>query len=181
MSVNHDFRIIKLDSNTVIKPFCCSDADLNGFLADDALKYTTELVTVTYIWETKEKTIAYYSLLNDTISVKGIESRWKNRFNRQMPNPKRRDSYPAVKIGRLAVSEEFEKQGFGTQILDFVKSIFTTNNRTGCRFLTVDAYDKPEVLAFYKKNGFDFLTDEDEGENTRLMYYDLKNFVTHDF
>lgn len=58
------------------------------------------------------------------------------------------------------------------------------NNKTGCRFLVVDAYNKQNVLSFYERNGFKYLyaTEADEkdatqvdfGElQTRLMFLDL--------
>ena len=49
--------------------------------------------------------------------------------------------------------------------------LFIDNNRTGCKFITVDAY--AQSLDFYVKNGFNFLTDQDIGKDTRLMYFDL--------
>lgn len=76
------------------------------------------------------------------------------------------------------MSEEFVHNGVGSQILDFVKALFTTNNRTGCRFITVDAYRA--ALHFYEQNGFKYLTDDDQFEDTRLMYYDLKKFITQE-
>ena len=45
--------------------------------------------------------------------------------------------------------------------------------KTGCRFLTVDAYRTAEP--FYQKNGFLYLSSEDTGKATRLMFYDLIN------
>ena len=80
-------------------------------------------------------------------------------------------SYPAVKLGRLGVSNEYKGQGVGRIIIDFLKIHFVTNNKTGCRFITVDAYDKS--LQFYEKQGFSYLTDSDIGKDTRQMYYDL--------
>jgi hypothetical protein len=47
--------------------------------------------------------------------------------------------------------------------------------QAGCCFITVDAYQN--ALEFYKKNGFDFLTEKDALEQTRAMYLDLKAFV----
>jgi hypothetical protein len=38
--------------------------------------------------------------------------------------------------------------------MDFIKVLFRTNNRTGCRFLIVDALNRPETLHYYEKNGF---------------------------
>ena len=56
-------------------------------------------------------------------------------------------------------------------ILRYLKNWFRINNKTGCRFLTVDAY--AQSLSFYQKNGFKYLTDKDQEKNTRLMYFDL--------
>ena len=53
---------------------------------------------------------------------------------------------------------------------------FVCNNKTGCRFITVDAYNNPDTIDFYQRNEFDFLTPSDEQEDTRQMYYDLKPF-----
>jgi hypothetical protein len=50
---------------------------------------------------------------------------------------------------------------------------FIENYKTGCRFITVDAYSKS--LGFYLKNGFIFMTSKDEDKDTRLMYFDLSS------
>ena len=47
----------------------------------------------------------------------------------------------------------------------------------GCRFITVDAYNDESTISFYTKNGIEFLTDKDENDETRLMYFDLKDFL----
>ena len=56
-------------------------------------------------------------------------------------------------------------------LLDFIKTLFVINNKTGCRFITVDAYKA--AVPFYEKNGFLPLTSKDNNEHTKLMYYDL--------
>lgn len=57
--------------------------------------------------------------------------------------------YPAVLVGRLAVSEEFHSKHIGSDALEFIKYWFIDpNNKTGCRFVTVDAYNNPDALAF---------------------------------
>lgn len=167
--------LIKLTDNSVIKSFKCKDDDLNDFLFDDALKYASELMAVTYIFEFKDDTVVYFSLSNDNINLKDSESIDRNRVNRSIPNAKRINSYPAVKIGRLAVSENYEHKGIGSQVLSLVKQMFTYNNKTGCRFITVDAY--AAAINFYENNGFVFLTENDRGEDTRLMYFDLKKML----
>ena len=51
------------------------------------------------------------------------------------------------------------------------------NNKTGCRFITVDAY--LSAVPFYQKNGFEFMGNEERIRyekskgDTVAMYYDL--------
>lgn len=63
----------------------------------------------------------------------------------------------------------------GTFLLDSIKYAFTSVKRLGCRFITVDALDS--AVKFYEKNGFKFFSDLDDGEATRLMFFDLRNFA----
>ena len=94
--------------------------------------------------------------------------------------------FPAVLIGRLGTSKDFAGRGYGSAIMDFIKVLFRTNNRTGCRFLIVDALNRPDTLRFYERNGFQYLINDERLEakymgigvghlplNTRLMYFDL--------
>ena len=48
-------------------------------------------------------------------------------------------------------------------------------DKTGCRFLTVDAY--LDAVPFYEKNGFHRMNAEDNDPHTRLMYYDLMDIA----
>ncbi len=169
---------IQLTSECEIKPFKCADDDLNGFLFDDAKHFLEELMAVTYLIEDRVQnvTVAYFSLLADKISFNPDEKSVWNKLNRSIPNPKRRRSYPAVKIGRLAVNERYVGAGIGTFVIDSIKYAFTTVKRLGCRFLTVDALKS--AITFYEKNGFQFFTELDKDDDTRLMFYDLKNFTS---
>lgn len=92
-----------------------------------------------------------------------------------MPEGKRYKSYPAVKIGRLGVHCDYQNCGFGSQLLDYIKGMFIDNNRTGCQYITVDAYSKS--LRYYEKNGFKYLTDLDRGKDTRQMYFSLIDLI----
>ena len=176
MDIN-TLRQFQLKTESDIKPFKCKDGDLNEFLFDDAKFFQEELMAVTYLLENMElnKTVAYYSLLADKIIFNPEDKTVWNKLNRNIPNNKRRRSYPAVKIGRLAVNEEFEGEGIGTFILDSIKYAFVNVKRLGCRFITVDALNN--AVDFYKKNGFLFFTEQDKDEETRLMFFDLKNFI----
>ncbi|WP_417184742.1 GNAT family N-acetyltransferase [Alistipes putredinis] len=173
----------RLNSEDVIKPFDCEDADLNGFLLEtdkmvaNARQHTSELLAVTYLIEDldADRTIAYFSLLNDKIEREITDDREWKRLSREIPYIKRRRSHPAVKLGRLAVSKEYKGQKWGNRILLFIKRWFTNDNKTGCRYITVDALRSAQ--AFYEKNEFKVLVTPQENDETVLMYYDLKQFV----
>jgi predicted GNAT family N-acyltransferase len=101
------------------------------------------------------------------------KSTW-NKLNRAIANEKRRRSYPAVKIGRLAVAKKYMGSGFGKLIIQIVREMYTSaQQQAGCRFITVDAYRN--ALTFYEKNQFTYLTDKDKSKETRIMYFDLKS------
>ena len=53
--------------------------------------------------------------------------------------------------------------------------MFVFENKTGCRFLTVDAY--LDAIPFYVKNGFRFMNTDDDDPHTRLMFFDLMKLV----
>jgi predicted GNAT family N-acyltransferase len=172
-----DYAQYKLENREQIKSFECTDRDLNDFLFDDALDYHKQLMGVTYLWvdESNDTIVAYYTLFNDKITKDDDERSAWNRISRPLPNQKRRKHYPAVKIGRLAVNKNYERRDIGRDIITFLKVLFTSGNRTGCRFITVDAYRA--ALQFYEKCGFSYMTHKDKENDTRLMYFDLKGFL----
>lgn len=167
-------RLIRLSLESQIKSFDCGDNDLNEFLINDSKRFILNLLAVTYVIEDNQNTIAFFSLLNDKISILYAESKtqWRKLVKDKLPFGKRYNSYPAMKIGRLGVSVLYKNQGWGTDILNYLKDLFVTNNRIGCRFITVDAYR--DSLGFYEKNGFKYLTNSDRSADTRLMFFDLK-------
>ena len=176
-------QLKRLTSEYIIKPFNCNDADLNGFLLEsdcnipNAKQHTVELLAVTYLIEDldADATIAYFSLLNDKIEREITSKSAWNRLSRNIPNVKRRSTHPTVKIGRLAVSKDYQGQKWGQKILSFLKLWFTQNNKTGCRYLTVDALNSAQ--GFYEKCGFKVLVTPILEDETILMYFDLKQFV----
>ncbi len=167
----------RLTIDSVLKPFDCDVSDLNSFFFDDSLNYLKQLLAVTYVLEDESNTIAYFSILNDKIINRDPKTNQtiSNTLVRKIPNKKRWPSYPSVKIARFGVHKNYQNQGIGTEIIDFVKQFFTTKNKTGCRYITVDAHNLS--TGFYINNGFKFLTPKDENDETRLMYFDLMKFV----
>ena len=171
------YNIKKLTKNEKIDYFDCGDADLNEFLIEESLLYLNEKLAISYIIENKENPkdiLAFFSLSNDKISVSDFENKTTyNRFSKRFNNRKRLKSYPAVKIARLGVSQATKGRNIGTFILKYVKSYFSLDNKSGCRFITVDAYS--DAIPFYTKNGFIPLNNDDLHDKTRLLYFDLND------
>ena len=72
------------------------------------------------------------------------------------------------------MSKEYKGLGFGSKILGLVKQWYSSDNRAGCRYITVDALRS--AVDFYQQNHFERLISSDDEEDTVLMYYDLKRF-----
>ena len=171
------YAVHKMGEQETVNAFDCGDEDLNGFILTDAQLYRKEKLAVTYTVlekETVDKVVAFFSFSNDRISISDFDNKTKyNRFSRRFNNHKRLKSYPAAKIGRLAVHSSVKGKNIGSTLLDFIKRYFTIDNKTGCRFITVDAY--AAAIPFYLKNGFVPLNEEDADEPTRLLYFDLND------
>ncbi len=176
------FLIHKMEPDEMVLSFDCGDADLNDFILNAAPDYRKALLAVTYVLahrESPDKVVGFCSLANDRVSLSDFEStREFNRFRKRQgfPQVKRLKSYPAVKVCRLGVDGSMKSQGAGTMLLNFVKTYFTVDNKTGCRFITVDAY--MDAIPFYEKNGFSTLNSDDEDSKyTRTMYFDLNDIT----
>lgn len=172
-----NIRVVRLTQDYKFKSFDCGNQDLNDFLLSDSKSYLKKLLSVTYILETDNDIVAYFSVSNDKISVPDSDKATWRRIKALFPHSKHRIDYPAVKIGRLAVNSKYRNNGIGSDILNFVKDLFISGNRTGCSFVTVDALR--EAIPFYLKNGFRYLdkTTAEADTDTCLMYYDLTKLV----
>jgi len=174
-----DFKIsFKELAKTDSFKFQCEEDDLNDFFNNDAVPHSELLLAKTYVYykEGTDQAIAFFTVSNDAIKSEDVKS-----FKRKLSSAKRYPFFPAVKIGRLGRDINFKGLSFGQKILDDIKHSFTFNNKTGCCFITVDAYNNPKILDFYKENGFRFFIEEEsEDRKTRAMYYNLqiykKNF-----
>lgn len=180
------------------EPFSCSNEDLDEFFTKDATIYQKKLLGKTYFFCLKDNPniiVCAFTLSNDSIRI-------TNKFDTESKGlflestglaEKNLRRYPAVLIGRLGTNKNFLGKGIGSAVMDFIKSWFRIDNKTGCRFLIVDAYNNPDTIRYYIKNKFQFLIDDERLEakfmgigvgrlplNTRLMYFDLLSIQVDD-
>ena len=160
--------------------FDCGDDDLNDFIMTDAPLYYRVRLATSYVLEDSEngEVIGYFSLAHDRISLTDFPSNSAyNRFRKRFfAQGKMFKSYPALKICRLATDKSYRGEGIGAMLVNTIIGSYRNNNKAGCRFITVDAYS--DALPFYYKLGFSPLSKEDEGAETRLLYFDLETLET---
>jgi len=165
----------KASSSVFPDDFTCGNDDLNDYFHHDCIKYRDALMTQTYVFyhqdDPQRKIVAAVDFCNDALPKEMMTTGPKKKI----PHSKRGyDTFPAVKITRLGVHEAVQHQGIGRLLLDAIKRLFLEDNRTGCRFITVDAYR--EAAAFYEKN--DFLRtkhreEEEPDAKTVSLFFDL--------
>ena len=164
----------KVENFTMCDSFDCGNADLNEYFQVDSKHYRANLLTQTYcliLRSVPDYALALFDFCNDHVVLKKTQATLETD-----PRAYTR-SFPAVKLTRLGVTKKLQRQHIGSHALNMVKKFFTTDNRTGCRLITVDADNRPEILEFYEKNNFLPLYNKDKDGPTRALYFDLKRFL----
>jgi GNAT superfamily N-acetyltransferase len=165
LSQFHDLPVVGFD---------CGDTDLNEYFLEDAIAARAQMTCETFALRhdnAPETVVGLVSVCNDVVAVRKLKM-----FPQFSKTPEAKLNYrewPAVKIARLAIRKEVQSKDIGTHLINLLKQLFVFENRTGCRVMTVDAYNNPRVLRFYEKNGFQFLTGSDTEKHTRSMWFDL--------
>jgi GNAT superfamily N-acetyltransferase len=172
------YTIAPVEDFAVFTGFLCSppdaeDRDLEEFLATDARQHFVDRIAVTYALTSNEAPhipLGFATLANDAIVI-GRE----NSLPEVAAYPYA--SFPAVKIGRFGIVLPLQKQGLGGLFLAMLTTMMREGNRTGCRFITVDAWRNKKagvnVTPFYKKHGFAILPCREKTSHYIPMYFDL--------
>ena len=190
-----NYTIVVVNSASQIKDFDCDDEPLKKFLIEKSVEYSKELLATTYIFESENETVAYFSIFNDNLRVEDTDFASKGALKRFLSSlvthPKRHLEYfPAIKLGRLAVSTSLRSKGVGEEIIKIIIGLALKQNEIcACKVITVDAYAYERQLKFYEKMGFAYLTDkakidydddDSDSKPTKPMYLDLTPFLNTD-
>lgn len=167
-----ELHIEIINSAHNVSNFRSYEQELVDFLIEDALDNQQKKISTTYLWFYKPKTelVGYLTVLADAINLQGE----LKEYFRQAGIFYR--SLPALKMGRLCVSDEYLGRGIGTLMIEFTIILAEKIGKDiGVRFLTTDAKRNPDPrkdsIHFYKKFGFEILKQREKG--TWPLYKDL--------
>lgn len=189
MSFLLDFCLFDRLSSDIIKqckPFVCKkDHEIDSFFHDDNSDnysdYNSEMMGFSHCFYTNSDSpemVCAFSLSNTALRTAPLPNRKRNRFNRDIPNSKRRSQYPAILIGQLCVFDDFAHKDIGKELMDLIKTIaINPENSCAARYLVVDAVNNPKVISYYRDNGFEFLFSSDEEELECLHQLPQENWV----
>lgn len=143
----NNYKIEKLDDKHRLNKFSSGNEKLDDYLINHALIHQKHNFNVNYLLinKTNNEIEGYFNILTDLIMIKKVPENIKQFF----------DDAPAVKIGRLALDEKYQKQGIGSILLiNITQEIKRISYKIGIKYITVDAYCKKRK--FYEKNGFNY-------------------------
>ncbi len=156
--------VVKVDP-ALLAAFHCGKPRLDAFLVDDAPQLHRArlgLTTVAFHRDFEGLVVGYFTLANDSLPLTkseqfafGVEVELK--------------SYPAVKLGRLAVAESLQGQRVGKQLMDFVHGeILDSASLSAARLVVLDADADRRVVDFYRSLGYEeSLWAENQARNHR--------------
>lgn len=178
LDIDFQIRLLTEEDFEKLSSFSCGEPELDYFFQKevrDCVKFHYLSAYCAFI-ESGE-IIAAFTLMNDALMINNPYEKEEFIDDLQFETSKdivdffsRQTSFPAINIGHLGTSVEYQGRGVGSAIIDLVTETFSNDNRTGCQFITVDSINKPRTNKFYQKNNFYNQTDADAGSPTRRMY-----------
>jgi len=158
-------KLQKIDVNFPINEisFDSGNPELNDFFYNDAIDYLKESYDQIYLIKENNNSIIIGYI---AISCGVIE------FSEEMAIKKKLPRLPGLLVGRLAVDNRFQREGYGFDLI--IKAVNVAKKISidaGCRFLIVDAKTIIKSIAFYKKYKFKFI----EPISGEKFFEELKN------
>lgn len=135
-----------LTKHHVTHGFACGIDSLDQWLHRRSLKNQIQGASRTYVVCDETRVVAYYALASGALTTVDATG----RFSRNMPDP-----IPIVVLGRLAVDQALQGQGFGRSLVrDAGLRVIQAADAIGIRGMTVNALSD-DAKHFYEKIGFE--------------------------
>lgn len=118
--------------------------DMDNFIHNEAFDDQEKGLNTTFLFISDEKVVAYLSLCNDAIQLQFEERDGMNMSY---------STVPALKIARLAVSNEAQGNGLGKEGIEYTVYISQMiREYSEIAFITLDCYE--HRVSYYEKFGF---------------------------
>jgi len=149
--IKENYEVNILDKYHDLSNFTCGSQDLDDFLKEQSLNDSSKKFNVTYLIICSEEIIGYFTLLSDSIELRSIHEKIGGY-----------KKFPAIKLGRFGIHENYQGKGLGTHILNnIIDNILDISEKICVRFMTVDAY--AQAYYFYvEKNNFQYYKSENK-------------------
>lgn len=155
-------RLIQVTDHQIIQNFKCGNSTIENYLKQDAYYDTIDSFSSTslvfYKEDKKEDLVGFFTLKNEPLRI-------------SIPSDELYHN-SSLEIARIAVDEKHQEHGFGTVMINTIKTLAQTTNQ---RFVTLDALI--EKYDWYVKRGFEaFIENEAKRSNKDglvYMYSDL--------
>lgn len=137
----------------LLEGFDCAKPRLNAFIRDKASFFHRERLGFTWVvvHEDCPNVVAYFTLSNDAVTLTSSEE-----ADLGLADHADLQRFPAVNIGRLAVSANFHQTGVSDHVmrlaLDAIRGDASLS--TAARLVVVDADNDDRVLRYYQRHGF---------------------------
>lgn len=140
------FRVAALDTNHDRSGFNCGTPPLDRYFREQVTQGIRRRVAACFVALTDTQRIAgYYTLASACVPLVNLPPDTAKRLPRY-------PAVPAVRMGRLAVDQDFKGQGLGAALLADALAHAARPEVAACALL-VDAKDD-EAAAFYRHHGF---------------------------
>jgi ribosomal protein S18 acetylase RimI-like enzyme len=140
------FRVVSLDSAYDRSVFNCGTPPLDRYLREQVTQDTRRRVAACFVALTDTQRIAgYYTLASACVPLVDLPATTAKKLPRY-------PAVPAVRMGRLAIDQEFKGQGLGAALLADALDR-AARSEVAAFALLVDAKGD-EAAAFYRHHGF---------------------------
>ena len=141
-------QILPLTGSHDPQGFDCGRQELNDWLRQVARQHQTKGLSKTFVAIRKEaptRICGYYALTLAELESQHLPETWRKKLPRRIPG---------VRLGRLAVDQEFHSKGLGELLLvDALSRAQRIYQEAGGIGLFVDALDE-QAAGYYRRFGF---------------------------
>jgi len=163
------YEVARLDKEQLKnRIFDSEDENLNDFIFNESLDYCKENLAVVYLVYQGHTVLGYFSLSSDSVKV-------NNKLDIKLKY------YPSLKIGRLAVDKKFKGKGIWSWIIKWVAGyVQEIRTQHGIRYLSVDAYNREQIINFYENNNFIIYHKKRKKNQINIPTYLDINYISKD-